>query len=309
MRKILVITGPTAIGKSKIAILVSKDLNGEIISCDSMQIYKKLNIGSAKISLDEMGGVTHHLIDFLSPFDSFSAADFKELCTSKIDEILENGKVPILTGGTMMYMDSVIKNYDFTNTYRDDDYRDYLENLANEKGREYVHSLLREIDETSYSKVPYNNLKRVIRALEVYKLSGKPFSEHKSLNETEILYDYTYIILYMDRNRLYERIEKRVDKMLESGLVDEVISLKKIGLSVLNQSMQGIGYKEVLDYLDEKIDYEAMVSLIKKRSRNYAKRQLTWFRKVENSYWLNIEEYDDLSHLKQKIIDLYNGLG
>ena len=309
MRKILVITGPTAIGKSKIAILVSKDLNGEIISCDSMQIYKKLNIGSAKISLDEMGGVTHHLIDFLSPFDSFSAADFKELCTSKIDEILENGKVPILTGGTMMYMDSVIKNYDFTNTYRDDDYRDYLENLANEKGREYVHSLLREIDETSYSKVPYNNLKRVIRALEVYKLSGKPFSEHKSLNETETLYDYTYIILYMDRNRLYERIEKRVDKMLESGLVDEVISLKKIGLSVLNQSMQGIGYKEVLDYLDEKIDYEAMVSLIKKRSRNYAKRQLTWFRKVENSYWLNIEEYDDLSHLKQKIIDLYNGLG
>ncbi len=310
MRKILVITGPTAVGKSALAILAANDLNGEIISCDSMQIYKKLNIGSAKITEKEKERVAHHLIDIISPFDCFSASNFKELCTLKINEIMGRDKVPILTGGTMMYIDSVVKNYDFTEACRDEKYRDYLENLAEENGKEYVHSLLLEKDKISYDAIPYNNLKRVIRALEVYKLTGKPISEFNALNKKSLaIYDYEYIVLYMDRTKLYERINKRVDKMLNDGLIDEVMELKNLGLTTLNQSMQGIGYKEVLDYLDKKIDYETMVNLIKKRSRNYAKRQLTWFRGVEKAKWINTLEYEDLYHLKQKIIDLYNGLG
>lgn len=309
MRKILVITGPTAVGKSKLAILAAKDLHGEIISCDSMQIYKNLNIGSAKITWEEMEGVKHHLIDIISPFDSFNASNFKELCGLKIEEIFQRGKIPILTGGTMMYIDSVIKDYDFTEASNDDEYREYLTNLANEKGREYVHSLLKEKDKISYESIPYNNLKRVIRALEVYKLTGSPISDFKAINErSSSLYDYIYIVLNMDREKLYDRINQRVDKMLQDGLIDEVLELKKLGLTVLNQSMQGIGYKEVLDYLDKKIDYEAMVELIKKRSRNYAKRQITWFRRVENSQWINVENYDDIYQLKKKIIDLYSGL-
>ena len=309
MRKILVITGPTAVGKSKLAVLIAKDLDGEIISCDSMQIYKKLNIGSAKITEEEMGGVEHHLINIISPFDSFNASNFKELCTLKINEIFQSGKVPILTGGTMMYIDSVIKDYDFTKTCNDYEYRSYLVNLADEKGREYVHSLLKEKDKISYDSIPYNNLKRVIRALEVYKLTGKSISEFKKINEQNLnFYDHEYIILNMDREKLYGRINERVDKMLQDGLIDEVMELKKSGLSILNQSMQGIGYKEVLDYLDKKIHYDAMVELIKKRSRNYAKRQLTWFRRVKNSQWVNIEKHGDIYQLKKKIIDLYNGL-
>jgi len=307
MRKILVITGPTAVGKSKLAVLVAKDLCGEIISCDSMQIYKKLNIGSAKITREEMEGVKHHLIDIISPFNSFNASNFKDLCTLKIEETFQSGKIPILTGGTMMYIDSIIKDYDFTKACRDDEYRSYLVNLADEKGREYVHSLLKEKDNVSYDLIPYNNLKRVIRALEVYKLTGKPISEFNKKGEQNLsVYDHVYIILNMSRERLYSRINERIDKMLQDGLIDEVKELKKSGLSVLNQSMQGIGYKEVLDYLDEKLSYEAMVELIKKRSRNYAKRQLTWFRRVKNSLWIDIEKYDNIYELKKEIINLYN---
>lgn len=305
MRKLLIITGPTAVGKTKIAINLAKKINGEIISCDSMQIYKNLNIGSAKATEEEMEGIEHHLIDIKSPFENFDASMFKELCVKKIDEILNRERVPILTGGTMMYIDSVINDYDFTDAVKDDEYRKYLSDLADDHGKEYVHSLLKDKDIESYNSIPFNNLKRVIRALEVYKLTKKTIGEYKLENlKKSPAFDYRYIVLNMNRECLYNRINSRIDKMLEDGLVDEVIGLKNMGLTTMHQSMQGIGYKEVLEYLDGKMEYDAMVLLIKKRSRNYAKRQLTWFRNVKNSTYINIDEETEFNIIK-KIICLY----
>ena len=292
MDKFIIISGPTAAGKTNISIKLAQKLNGEIISCDSMQIYKGMDIGSAKITIDEMEGVPHHLIDFLEPTEEFTVASFKERASKLIHDINKRGRLPILAGGTGLYIDSLINDYSFTSVFKDEDYRDYLYNLAEEKGNEYVHSLLKDKDHVSYSNVHPNNIKRVIRALEVYKVSGKPFSYYINSKENK-KYKFLYFVLTMERSKLYDRINKRVDSMMKKGLLTEVEKLKEMGLTSDMQSMKGIGYKELLYYLDGKCTLDEAIDKIKQGSRNYAKRQLTWFRREEDAVWINKDNFID----------------
>ncbi|KEH96010.1 tRNA (adenosine(37)-N6)-dimethylallyltransferase MiaA [Clostridium massiliodielmoense] len=289
---LFILAGPTAVGKTDISIKLAQKLNGEIISADSMQIYKNMDIGSAKITEAEKQGVPHHLIDFVSPFDEFSVAEFKEKSKCVIDDITSRGKLPMVVGGTGFYIDSLIFNYDFANTYKDEEYRKYLKELAYEHGKEYVHELLKNIDEKSYKKLYPNDLKRVIRALEVFKLTGKTISEfNKEQDIFDIPYNVYYFVLNMDRSKLYERINKRVDIMMEKGLIEEVKSLQNMECTPDMQSMKGIGYKEILYYLDGEVSLDEAIELIKKGSRHYAKRQLTWFRKDERVIWIDKDQY------------------
>ncbi|GAA0740831.1 tRNA (adenosine(37)-N6)-dimethylallyltransferase MiaA [Clostridium oceanicum] len=306
MKELLIISGPTAVGKTDISIKLAKKLNGEIISSDSMQIYKYMDIGSAKITKDEMQGIPHHLIDVVNPEESFNVAKFKELSEKVIDDIAYREKLPMIVGGTGLYINSLIYNYEFTDADKDEEYRQYLCDLASQKGKEYVHGLLKEIDSESYEKLYPNDLKRVVRALEVYKITGKTISEYKKENE-KILYDIPYNIYYfvlnMDREVLYERINKRVDIMINNGLIEEVKKLKDMGYTEEMQSMKGIGYKEILYYLNGKISLEEAIYLIKKGSRNYAKRQLTWFRKDKRAIWINKDEYKNEDDIVEYIIN------
>lgn len=279
-KKLLVLGGPTAVGKTALSIELAKRLNGEIISADSMQIYEYMDIGSAKITKDEMENINHYMIDIVKPSDKFSVSDYKDLGKKYIEKILEKGKLPIITGGTGLYINALTCNMDFTDANTDYEYRKYLEQEAESKGNEYLHSLLKDIDKISYKEIHYNNRKRVIRALEVYKLTGKPFSSFNAGDDFyNSEYDVYYYVLTMDRKKLYERINKRVDIMIEQGLEKECIKLKQMGYNSSMQSMQGIGYKEMFYYLEGKITKEEAIEMIKKGSRNYAKRQLTWFRR------------------------------
>ncbi len=302
---LLIIAGPTSVGKSDISVSLAKKLNGEIISTDSMQIYKYMDIGSAKITKEEMQGVPHYLIDFLDPKEEFSVSEFKDLAKEKIEDIQCRGKLPILVGGTGLYINSLICNMNFTESAKDEEYREYLYNLAKEKGNKYVHDMLYDIDLESYNAIHYNNLKRVIRALEVYKTTNKPFSSFKEdeNNIYESPYNIYYYILNMDREKLYNRINKRVDIMLEKGLLEEVKSLKNMGLTEDMQSMKGIGYKELLYYLNDKISFEEAVEKIKQGSRNYAKRQLTWFRKDPRAVFIDKDNFKDDNEIISKIIN------
>lgn len=305
MKELLIIAGPTAVGKTDISIALAKRLQGEIISADSMQIYKHMNVGSAKISLDEMKGIPHHLIDIIEPSEKFSVSDFKDLAEGYISEIIMKKKLPILAGGTGLYINSLIYNYDFTEAAKDENYREVLQELAVTKGKEYLHSLLKNIDIESYNRLYPNDLKRVIRALEVYKLTGAPisFSNNKS-SRFDIPYNINYFILTMDRAKLYERINHRVDTMLEKGLVDEVIILKHMGYTSEMQSMKGIGYKEILYYLEGKITYAEAILMIKQGTRNYAKRQLTWFRKDERAIWIDKDKFHNDNDIVEYIVNL-----
>lgn len=303
MIDLIIIAGPTGIGKTDISIKLAQKLNGEIISADSMAIYKYMDIGSAKINKSEMQGIPHHLIDIVDPKDAFSAAEFKKYAELSIKDIAKRKKLPILVGGTGLYINSLICAYEFTEVHKDEDYRQYLSALADEKGKEYVHELLRDIDPLSYEKLYPNDLKRVIRTLEVYKLTGKRISE---INDTSLkhnindTYNLHYYVLTMDRAKLYDRIDRRVDVMLEKGLVEEVKRLQELGCTAEMQSMKGIGYKEILYYLSGNISFDEAVYLIKKGSRNYAKRQLTWFRKDDRCIWINKDEFqndDDIVNL------------
>ncbi len=225
MIDLLIIAGPTAVGKTDISIKLAEKLNGEIISADSMQIYKYMDIGSAKITKDEMKGIPHHLIDVVEPHEEFNVSSFKTLAEKSIKDIWSRGKLPIIAGGTGLYINSLIYNYDFTDADRDEKYREYLTKLSEDKGKEYVHSLLKDIDEKSYEKLYPNDLKRVVRALEVYKITGKSISEYTKENEKklyDIPYNVNYFVLNMNREVLYERINKRVDIMMGKGLIEEV---------------------------------------------------------------------------------------
>ncbi|MBU3135141.1 tRNA (adenosine(37)-N6)-dimethylallyltransferase MiaA [Clostridium gasigenes] len=287
-KKILVLAGPTAVGKTELSIKLAKELNGEIISTDSMQIYKHMDIGSAKITAEEMDGVAHHMIDIVEPHEEFSVAEFKRIAEICIEDVLRRGKLPILVGGTGLYINALTCNMTFTEAKKDDTYRAELESLANEHGNEHVHGLLKKIDPISYRDIHANNRKRVIRALEVYKITSKPFSSYnlgKDIYNGK--YDVCYIVLNMDRSKLYGRIDKRVDMMMEKGLVDECINLKNLGNTSNMQSMKGIGYKEVFYYLDGDISLEDTIDLIKQGSRNYAKRQLSWFRRDPRAIFLD----------------------
>lgn len=303
--KILVLAGPTAVGKTELSIRLAKALNGEIVSTDSMQIYKGMDIGSAKITEEEMQGVKHHMLDVVEPDKAFSVADYKDMAEKAIKDILSRGKLPILTGGTGLYINALTCNMNFTESEKDDEYRDELSKLMDEEGPEYVHNMLKEIDLISYEAIHPNNRKRVIRALEVYKLTGKPFSSYNAGDDLyKSKYDVHYYVLNMDRAKLYERINKRVEIMYEKGLLDECIKLKKLGYTSSMQSMQGIGYKEVLLYLDGLITLEESMDMVKQGSRNYAKRQLTWFRKDPRAVFLNKDEMSDDEILDKIVNDI-----
>lgn len=301
--KILVLTGPTAVGKTKLSLQLAKELNGEIISTDSMQIYRHMDIGSAKITEEEMQGIKHHMIDVIDPNISFSVADYKKMASEIINNIISRGKTPILTGGTGLYINSLTCNMDFTEANSDITYRNELEKIASERGNEYIHNMLKEVDIISYEKIHYNNRKRVIRALEVYKLTGRPFSSFDlGDNLYESKYDVRYVVLNMDRKLLYERIDKRVDMMIENGLVCECMKLKDMGYDLSMQSMQGIGYKEIFYYLEDKMSLLDAIGLIKKASRNYAKRQITWFKRDPRALFIdkdNMSEKDILKNILQ----------
>ena len=304
-QKLLVIGGPTAVGKTDLSIKLAQKLDGEIISADSMQIYKYMDIGSAKVTEEEMDGISHHLIDVIKPDVPFSVADFKEHGDKALKDIISKDKLPIISGGTGLYINSLTCNMTFTEAEKDEDYRIYLEKLALENGNEYIHEMLKECDPISYEEIHPNNRKRVIRALEVFKLTNKPFSSYNAGDDFyNSNYDVYYYVLTMDRQKLYERINKRVDIMMEKGLLEECIKLKKMGYTSDIQSMQGIGYKEILYYLEGKISLDEAVDMIKQGSRNYAKRQLTWFRRDPRCIFLDKDKMSDEEILEKVINDI-----
>lgn len=309
MKDLFILAGPTAVGKTDISIKLAQKLNGEIISADSMQIYKYMDIGSAKVKKEEMQNIPHHLIDIIEPNVNFNVSEYKKMAEKEIESIISKNKLPMLVGGTGLYINSLIYNYDFTEASTDYEYRQYLHNLAETEGKEYVHNLLKEVDIQSFNRLYPNDLKRVIRALEVYKLTGKTISEFNLENDIyDIPYNIYYFVLTMNREKLYERINMRVDIMLQNGLIEEVKKLNEMGYSAEMQSMKGIGYKEILYYLDNKISLDEAIYSIKKGSRNYAKRQLTWFRKDKRVIWIDKDKFNEDNEIVDKIIDIFISL-
>jgi len=291
MKKILVIVGPTAVGKTDISIEVAKALNTEIISCDSVQIYKQLNIGSAKPTHEEMQGIKHHLIDFIEPDQNYSVNEYRRDAKAVISKLHAEGKIPVITGGTGLYVNALLYEMHFGENASDEAYRQSLENKAKIDGNDAVHELLKQVDPKAAEKTHPNNVRRVIRALEINKVTGKTVGDF-TLDPVKTS-DYEVVLIGLTRNRLklYARINQRVDIMLSAGLIEEVENLKKSGLDDSFQSMQGIGYKEVLAYLNGLYDLDAMISLLKQNSRRYAKRQMTWFKRYEEIQWVDLEMF------------------
>lgn len=304
-KPLIIIAGPTACGKTDSSIHLAKKINGEIISADSMQIYKYMDIGTAKITKDEMQGIKHYLIDEFLPDEDFSIAKFKDLATKYIDEISAKGKIPILVGGTGFYINSVIYNNDFTKTEKDNTLRNALEQEAKENGNIYLHNKLLEIDELSAQKIHPNNVKKVIRAIEFFKQTGKKISEHnEEEKKKEKAYNVSFFVLNMPREKLYERIDLRVDLMVKNGLLEEVKSLLQKGYKKELISMQGIGYKEIIAYLEGEISFEEAIYIIKRDTRHFAKRQLTWFKnQAEDAIWLDTSIFENTKNLVDKIIE------
>lgn len=299
MKKLLFIVGPTASGKSDFAVQVAKMLKTDVISSDSMQIYKDMTVGTAKITPEEEQGVTHHLIDFVNPKDSFSVAEYREKALPIIDELLKNGKTPIISGGTGLYVNGILYPMNFSDTSKDDKLRKSLENEYDEKGADFMHEKLAALDEKSALKIHKNDKKRVVRALEINLTHGN--RDENDMKKPS--YEYEMIGLSGgDRAALYDRINKRVDKMFENGLVDEVKSLIKLGVSFDCQSMQAIGYKEFKGFFDGILSENDLKELIKKDTRNYAKRQLTWFRQYKDIKWLDAANDDAYEYIKDKFL-------
>lgn len=292
-KPLIVLTGPTAVGKTKLSIALAKAVNGEIISADSMQVYKYMDIGSAKIREEEMQGISHYLVDELLPEEEFHIVRFQQMAKAAMEEIYAKGKIPILVGGTGFYIQAVTRDIDFTEAEQDDGYRKELEALASEKGNEYLHRMLEKVDPKSAEEIHANNVKRVIRALEFYHQNHTPISSHnQEQKEHTSPYNLVYFVLNAPRELLYERIDKRVDEMLEKGLVDEVRRLKEMGYHKGMVSMQGLGYKEILSYLEGEYPLEEAVRILKRDTRHFAKRQLTWFRREPEVTWVNKDEFD-----------------
>ena len=308
MKKPLVIlTGPTAVGKTALSIRLAKEIGGEIISADSMQVYKGMDIGSAKILPDEMQGVPHYLIDELVPDEEFHVVRFQQMAKAYLQQIYQREHIPIIVGGTGFYIQALLYDIDFTENKNDDAYRQEMEQLAAEKGAEYLHQMLAEVDPRSAQDIHANNVKRVIRALEFYHETGQKISEHNEKERQKTSpYNFAYFVLNDDRNRLYHRIDQRIDIMLDDGLVEEVRALRAKGYTRDMVSMQGLGYKEILDYLAGEISLEEAVYRIKRDTRHFAKRQITWFKRERDVIWLSKEEFqyqDDqlLQYIKEQL--------
>ena len=292
-KPLIILTGPTAVGKTDLSISLAKAVGGEIISADSMQVYKKMNIGTAKITKEEMDGVPHHLIDVLDPSEEFNVFLFKELAKKSMDEIYKRGHIPILTGGTGFYIQSVIYDIDFNEENGDKEYRKELEQLALLKGCEHLHNMLKEVDSKSADEIHANNVKRVIRALEYYKETGQKISEHnKEQREKASPYNFAYFVLNDLRENVYDRINQRVVIMVKNGLVEEVTQLVNEGYTRNLVSMQGLGYKEIIDALNGEITMDEAIYRIKLETRHFAKRQLTWFRREKDVIFLNKNEFN-----------------
>lgn len=310
LRPLVVLTGPTAVGKTAISIEFAKKVRGEIISADSMQVYKGMDIGSAKIRKEEMDGVPHHLLDILEPEEPFNVMLFQRIAKKAIEEIYGRGHIPILTGGTGFYIQSVLYDIAFTEE-TDTSVRERLEQEVREKGAEYLHEKLARVDPATAENIHANNVKRVIRALEFYELNGYPLSEHNEIErQRKSPYLFRYYVLNEPREILYRRIEARVDRMLEEGLVAEVEVLKKRGYTRDMVSMQGLGYKEILDYLTGDCTLEDAIDKIKKETRHFAKRQLTWFRREKEVIWVEKSNFLDTEGLLKYLLadfDAYVG--
>ena len=291
---LVIVAGPTAVGKSDFAIELAKRINGEVISADSMQVYKGMDIGSAKITSEEMQGIRHYLIDVLEPTEDFNVAAFKELAKAAISEITAKGKIPIVAGGTGFYIQALLYDIDFSESLGENpEYRSFLLTEYREKGPEYMFKRLKEVDPETASIIHMNDEKRVVRALEFYHETGKPISVHnKEQYEKQSDYNFAYFVLNDYREKIYDKIDKRVDIMIEKGLVEEVKALKSKGLNVKDVSMQGLGYKEILMYLNGDITLDEAVYRIKRDSRHFAKRQLTWFKREKEVIWLNKYDFD-----------------
>lgn len=300
-KTVLIIGGPTAVGKTATSIEMAKRFGGEVVSADSMQIYKHMDIGSAKPTKEEIGDVPHHLIDFLDPKEAYSVSDFQKDAFEKIDNVLSRGKLPIVVGGTGLYLNALLFQMDFSEAVGDPEFREEMRRQAMDKGSEYVHSLLKDLDPEAAERIHHNNIKRVIRALEICKVTGGTSKDFASDPVPNDKYNFIFIALTGNRKKLYARINKRVDIMLENGLLEEVKKLKNMGLTDCHQSMKGIGYKEVLAYLDNRYDFDTMVSIIKQSSRRYAKRQLTWLRRYNDLKWFDIDKLGGLEQLLDQI--------
>lgn len=298
-QKVIIIAGPTGVGKTALSIEVAKNFNCEIISADSIQIYKKLDVGSAKVTEEEKEGIVHHLIDIVETDQTFSAGDYVRLAEQAIDEIIKKGKTPLIIGGTGMYIQSLLFEIG-AQCGKDENYRKELQKLAEEKGSEFLHNMLMQVDKESAEKIHKNHLPRIIRALEIYHLTGKPKSEQK--NATVSKYDYLLFGLTAEREILYQRINNRVDKMIDSGLLEEVQELINQGITLENQCMQGIGYKEPYAFLTGQISREEFIELLKQNSRHYAKRQLTWFRNMPNIIWKTYDQKKEIFELIEKFM-------
>lgn len=295
---LIIITGPTSVGKTENSIKIAKALNGEIISADSMQVYRHMDIGTAKITKEEMDGVVHHLIDCLDPTEDFNICLFKEMADAAIKDIASRGKMPIIVGGTGFYIQAVLKDVEFSKDEEeaedgDKSIRKELQEIADARGAEYLHGMLREIDPESADAIHANNVKRVIRAIEYYRLNGEKISVHNEKEAAkESPYDYLYFVINNDREILYKRIEDRIDIMINDGLLEEVKELKKMGCTRDMVSMKGLGYKEILAYLEGEISYEEAIYILKRDTRHFAKRQITWFKREKDVIWMNYPDYN-----------------
>ena len=290
---LVILTGPTAVGKTRLSVELARRIGGEIISADSMQVYRGMDIGSAKVTREEMQGIPHYLIDEFEPEEEFHVVRFQERARKYIREIIQKGKVPILVGGTGFYIQAVLYDIDFTENGSDMTYRTYLQNIAKEEGAEKLHSLLQQVDPASATAIHANNVKRVIRALEYFHETGQKISEHnESERQKESPYNFAYFVLNDERDRIYRNIDLRVDQMMEQGLLQEVKALRGRGCTRDMVSMQGLGYKEILDYMDGRCSLDEAVRILKRDTRHFAKRQLTWFRRERDVIWVDKNKFD-----------------
>lgn len=303
--KVIVLVGPTGVGKTEISLDLAKITNSEIISCDSMQIYKGMDIGTAKVSAKEAQMVKHHLIDIKEPTQSYSVCDYVEDAKKALDVIFKKGKNVMVVGGTGLYADSFVRGTDFTDAGSSEEIRNELTEYAQKNGNELLHKMLEEIDPESARAIHHNNIKRVIRAIEYYRVSGEKISDH---NKKSALipspYDHIYIGLTRDRESLYERIDKRVDIMISQGLTDEVFNLWKKGCTLDMTSMQALGYKEIIHYIYGKCTFDEAIRILKRDSRRYAKRQLTWFNRNKDINWINLSEYSSKDEVIKEIVSI-----